>query len=764
MFRRVGRIGLVLSLACTYLLQISTPMAAAANPTFTWNLTSGTALTSQQISDWAAFKLTLTGTYDSFYFGGTRGSITVTDAVNVQSLANGMRTNTTTSVAIGSNTWRYYYASSTVEEFGNQPSWSCSATAPLYEVRPTIGTGQWGGVTTSGAAESCGPVSQTITLTFYENAPSANTFSTSQTTPTNITTSGTISYSLILSQSVADLSASDFQFGGTSTCNTPVGLTGAGTSYTVTVTNCTEGSLVLQLKASSVTGTTTTGPTSIASANTIVIDRTTPTISSVTAPTNQTYIPGNSISFTVNTSETVTVTGAPRLTLTIGSTTRYAAYTSGSNSKALVFTYVTQTSTSDVDSDGITLNTPLDLNSGTITDLATNAMSNLAVSTTSLAAVLVAQKPAAPSIDSISATSTQLSVNFTAGSNNGSAITNYEFSLNNGSTWTTRSPIATTSPLIITGLTNGTSYPIRLRAINAAGSGDSSTAVSATPTAVVVGGGSNISINYGQSASSSQFTATGGTGVYTFTLSSTPTGITISNAMVTVDSTTAAGTYTLNVIATDNAGSPQSGVKQFVISVLKASTTITISLPGSASTAALNGAVTITAIVSKPGIVNFKLGGITISGCGSSAAASNTATCSWTPGSLGGVSITALFTPTDSGNFETSTTTNLSITIVNGVSTLTLSLTGGVTQAPKGQTINIIAAIDQAGKVSFFADGKRIPGCYNISASSGNKSCAWKPAVQKQVNLTATLNPTNSVYNNSNSSLTVLVVRRAGMR
>jgi len=760
MFRRAGRIGLVLSLACTYLLQISAPLAEAADVTFTFNLASGSNSTA---SAWQTFKSALTGAYGSFTFGGTNGSITVSDPTKVQTLANGIRNSTTTSVTINGATWYYYYGGTSSEEFGNQSSWTCTATAPMYVFRPTIGNQNWGGIATSGSVSSCSQPAQTITITFTENAPTPSTFSTSQTSPTNISTSNSFQYALTLSQSVADLAVGDFQFGGTATC-TITNLSGSGTSYTITVNNCSEGTVILQLKANSVTGSATTGPVSVASANTIIIDRTAPTITTVSAPANLTYVPGNSISFTVNTSETVTVTNTPRLSLTVGSTTRYATYASGSNSTALVFTYVVQTSTSDIDLDGIALNTPLDLNSGTITDLATNAMSNLAVSTTSLAAVLVAQKPAAPSIDSISATSTQLSVNFTAGSNNGSAITNYEYSLNNGSTWTTRSPIATTSPLIITGLTNGTSYPIRLRAINAAGSGDSSTAVSATPTAVVVGGGSNISINYGQSASSSQFTATGGTGVYTFTLSSTPTGITISNAIVTVDSTTAAGTYTLNVIATDNAGSPQSGVKQFVISVLKASTTITISLPGSASTAALNGAVTITAIVSKPGIVNFKLGGITISGCGSAAAASNTATCSWTPGSLGGVSITALFTPTDSGNFETSTTTTLSITIVNGVSTLTLSLTGGVTQAPKGQTINIIAAIDQAGKVSFFADGKRIPGCYNISASSGNKSCAWKPTVQKQVNLTATLNPTNSVYNNSTSSLTVWVIRRTGTR
>jgi hypothetical protein len=123
----------------------------------------------------------------------------------------------------------------------------------------------------------------------------------------------------------------------------------------------------------------------------------------------------------------------------------------------------------------------------------------------------------------------------------------------------------------------------------------------------------------------------------------------------------------------------------------------------------------------------------------------------------------ATFTPTASNNFETSTA-SITLSIVDGVSTISLSLSGGVTQASKGQTINIIAAIDQAGKVSFFVDGKRIPGCFNRTYSAGNATCPWKPAVQKLVSIRATLNPTNSVYNNSSSTLNVWVKRRAGLR
>ncbi len=74
---------------------------------------------------------------------------------------------------------------------------------------------------------------------------------------------------------------------------------------------------------------------------------------------------------------------------------------------------------------------------------------------------------------------------FTAGSDNGSAITNYEYSLDSGS-WIALSPTDSTSPITISGLTADVSYSIRLRATNSAGSGlgVASAAVRVTPVGV----------------------------------------------------------------------------------------------------------------------------------------------------------------------------------------------------------------------------------------------------------------------------------------
>ena len=74
------------------------------------------------------------------------------------------------------------------------------------------------------------------------------------------------------------------------------------------------------------------------------------------------------------------------------------------------------------------------------------------------------------------------SIAFTLGADNGAAITNIEYSTDDGATWRTRLGPAT-SPLAITGLTNGTAYQVKLRAINSVGNGTPSSAVSVTPAA-----------------------------------------------------------------------------------------------------------------------------------------------------------------------------------------------------------------------------------------------------------------------------------------
>jgi hypothetical protein len=110
----------------------------------------------------------------------------------------------------------------------------------------------------------------------------------------------------------------------------------------------------------------------------------------------------------------------------------------------------------------------------------TGTIKNLKITTTSIPASV----PGAPSISAITAGNGQLSVAFTApASNGGAAISNYEYSTDNGSSWTTRSPSSTSSPIVIPTLNNGTSYQVRIRAVNDVGSGAQSSAVTGTPVA-----------------------------------------------------------------------------------------------------------------------------------------------------------------------------------------------------------------------------------------------------------------------------------------
>jgi titin len=89
--------------------------------------------------------------------------------------------------------------------------------------------------------------------------------------------------------------------------------------------------------------------------------------------------------------------------------------------------------------------------------------------------------PSAPVISGITENSGQLVVEFTAGSTGGSAITNYLFSKNGGTTFTALNPSKTTSPFTIAGLINDTSYTIIIQAMNIFGAGLSSVAQTAKP-------------------------------------------------------------------------------------------------------------------------------------------------------------------------------------------------------------------------------------------------------------------------------------------
>lgn len=81
--------------------------------------------------------------------------------------------------------------------------------------------------------------------------------------------------------------------------------------------------------------------------------------------------------------------------------------------------------------------------------------------------------PAAPVVNAVtpSTGTVSVSLNVPPGSDSGFASGNLEYSLDGGTSWVTRNPAGVSSPLAITGLTDGVTYALAIRAVNAAGPG-----------------------------------------------------------------------------------------------------------------------------------------------------------------------------------------------------------------------------------------------------------------------------------------------------
>jgi large repetitive protein len=79
--------------------------------------------------------------------------------------------------------------------------------------------------------------------------------------------------------------------------------------------------------------------------------------------------------------------------------------------------------------------------------------------------------PGLPVVRTIVTTNTTAAVAFATPETGGRAITSYQYSLNNGTTWLFRASGTTASPLVITGLLSSHFYSVRVRAVNTAGAG-----------------------------------------------------------------------------------------------------------------------------------------------------------------------------------------------------------------------------------------------------------------------------------------------------
>jgi titin len=168
----------------------------------------------------------------------------------------------------------------------------------------------------------------------------------------------------------------------------------------------------------------------------------------------------------------------------------------------------------------------------------------------------------APAMTQLVAGNGTITVYFTAGENNGSAITGYVVSANPlsvaESDWEFATIGQTDSPYTITGLTNGTKYAVQLKAVNAAGNSEGSNILYSTPYTVpdaptithvlaknwTVSVDFDIGSNGGQSLTKMGYSLNGGSYVYTSTTTSP----------LTVGNLHNYNTYTIQLVATNDSG------------------------------------------------------------------------------------------------------------------------------------------------------------------------------------------------------------------
>jgi hypothetical protein len=144
---------------------------------------------------------------------------------------------------------------------------------------------------------------------------------------------------------------------------------------------------------------------------------------------------------------------------------------------------------------------------------ATGNYAPAATVTTSFDIRTSAVAPEAPTITSVSPGNQQLTVNFAAPNRDGGAtITKYQYQVDSGA-WVDLP--ATPGPFTITGLTNGTTYQIKVRAVSSAGNGTASGQSPGTPANVLSITSANTKSGSVGVALTHNLTGSGGTGSYT---------------------------------------------------------------------------------------------------------------------------------------------------------------------------------------------------------------------------------------------------------
>ena len=195
----------------------------------------------------------------------------------------------------------------------------------------------------------------------------------------------------------------------------------------------------------------------------------------------------------------------------------------------------------------------------TYTVYAVDAAGNVSAVSNSASATIAAVLPGAPTAVTATAGDTTASVTFSApSSNGGAAITSYTVTASNGI-----KAMGSTSPIAVSGLTDGTAYTFTVVATNSVGNSVASTASnSVTPvhSATVPGAPTAVTALAGNASAAVRFTAptsNGGAPITSYTVTSTPGGIaaTGTSSPITITGLTNGTSYTFTVKASNSVGS-----------------------------------------------------------------------------------------------------------------------------------------------------------------------------------------------------------------
>lgn len=174
---------------------------------------------------------------------------------------------------------------------------------------------------------------------------------------------------------------------------------------------------------------------------------------------------------------------------------------------------------------------------------------------------------------------------------------------------------------------------------------------------------------------------------------------------LSVPESVSAGTYSHTVTVRDSLGAASSAVT-INITVAKANPLVALSLPAGATSTSYGFGALLTAQATTAGTVNFRENGTTISGCGSKTTTSLVATCRWVPTTIGVRTITSVFTPTDTNNFNSGIVSTFLVTVTQA-ETLTVTarsesftFTDTTTAVTRGFTLIGLAEIDSATAVT----------------------------------------------------------------